>query len=436
MAHDEQTWDYRIDYVIGSGNHASCYAARVGDHLFESPICYYKTRGYDMAPGYEDNAAPGFTRPITPECLLCHSGKPLPLKNSLNRYQSPAFAQEAISCDRCHGDPAGHLRRPVPGSIVNPARLSPVLRDSVCEQCHLAGVTRVLNPGKNLTDFRPGLAAESVFTTYVAAAAGDGAAPLKVVSQSEQLARSRCARMSDGRMWCGTCHDPHMEPTEPVAYYRARCLSCHTGTLGTSHPSRTSNCLPCHMDRRETQDGGHTAFTDHRIARRPVTAHGETTAPGNLAAWREPAPELRRRNLALAYNNAGLRLSSDALIARSYDILLGLPKTFLSDPDVLMATGAALQKRKEPLRAAEVFERVIELRPNDPVGEDNAAQAWLEAGQTQIAVRHLERALALDPLLLPDIEALLRIYRAAGDLAKENALMVRVQGAMRTASGR
>ena len=97
MTHAGQNSDYRIGYVIGSGNHASCYLARVGDHLFESPICFYQSCGFAMAPGYEDNPAPGYTRPITIECLLCHSGKPLPFPNSLNRYESPAFAAESIT---------------------------------------------------------------------------------------------------------------------------------------------------------------------------------------------------------------------------------------------------------------------------------------------------------------------------------------------------
>ena len=123
MTNQGQNSDYLIDYVIGSGNRASCFLARVGDHLFQSPICFYKGRGYDMAPGYEDNPAPGFSRPATAECLLCHSGTPLPIANSLNRYQSPAFAEEAISCARCHGDATAHLKRPGPRSIVNPAGL-------------------------------------------------------------------------------------------------------------------------------------------------------------------------------------------------------------------------------------------------------------------------------------------------------------------------
>lgn len=423
--------DYRIDYVIGSGNHASCYLARIGDHLFESPICYYKDRGYDMAPGYSDASAPAYTRPITEECLVCHSGRALPIPHSLNRYQSPAFSEEAISCDRCHGDPTAHLKRPVPGSIVNPRKLAPVLRDGVCEQCHLSGVVRVTNPGKSVADFHPGQRLEDVFTTYVAAAPSQGSDSFKVVSQSEQLAGSLCARASSARMWCGTCHDPHNKPADPVAFYRGKCLSCHPAALLGNHPARTSNCISCHMPRRETEDGGHTVFTDHRIRKTPQQPRG--TAPlKELIAWREPAPEFRERNLALAFSNAGLHYSSLELLARSYGLLLEVQKRFPADPDVLMAIGAALLNKDDFLPAAKLFEHVIELRPNDPSGEDNAAMAWLGAGDREKAARHFEKALALDPLLLSDIDALARIYRETGDRAKETDLMNRVHEAMRT----
>ena len=432
MQHGGENSDYRIDYVIGSGSHATCYLARVGDHLFESPICNYPGRGYAMAPGFQENPAPAFTRPITVECLLCHSDKPLPIAGSLNRYQSPAFDEEAISCDRCHGDTTAHLKRPVAGSIVNPAKLAPAQRDSVCERCHLAGAMRVLNPGKSWTDFHPGQTLESVFTTYVAESP-DRNSPLRVVSQSEELARSQCSIASKGRLWCATCHDPHSEQADSVAYYRDRCLSCHQSALPGGHPDRTSNCLPCHMPRREAQDGGHTAFTDHRIERRPRKDDGPIPAIEKLRAWREPAPELRARNLALALNNAGLRYSSaSALVTQSYPLLLEVRKSFPNDPDVLMAIGNALLQQKQALEAAKIFERALELRHDDASLEDNAGTAWLEAGNSQAAARHFERALQLDSLLLPDIEALLRIYRQAGDRTKETSLMERVRAAMIT----
>jgi hypothetical protein len=435
MQHDGENSDYRIDYVIGSGTHASCYLARVGDHLFESPVCYYPGRGYDMAPGFEDSPAPGFTRPITIECLLCHSGKPLPVGGSLNRYESPAFDEEAISCERCHGDSSAHLRRPVRGSIVNPARLPSAQRNSVCERCHLAGVIRVLNPGKSFADFRPGQILEDVFTTYVAAKPAGGT-PLRVVSQSEELAQSRCAVESHGQLWCASCHDSH-NATATASTYREKCLSCHKTALAASHPPRTSNCLPCHMPRLEARDGGHTAFTDHRIARRPrVQDHSIVALPESLAAWREPAPQFRLRNMALAYNTAGLRSSSPASIEKSFPMLIEVQKTFPDDPDVLMAIGTVLENRKDFLGAARMFDRVIDLRPNDPAAEDSAATAYLSAGDKESAIRHFERALALDALLLPDIESLLGIYREAGDGAKEDTLMRRVREAMQTGPGR
>jgi hypothetical protein len=46
--------NYRIDYVIGSGNHASGYLLDLAGHLFQSPVAYYTSRHtYDLAPGYE-----------------------------------------------------------------------------------------------------------------------------------------------------------------------------------------------------------------------------------------------------------------------------------------------------------------------------------------------------------------------------------------------
>jgi tetratricopeptide (TPR) repeat protein len=186
------------------------------------------------------------------------------------------------------------------------------------------------------------------------------------------------------------------------------------------------------MPRRQTDDGGHTAFTDHRISAHPGKQDG-SGPPDQIVAWRAPAPEFRTRNLALALLHAGAKDTSGPLINRSYELMLEAQKAFPADPTLLSGIGTALQARGEPLAAAKIFERVIELRPRDALAEENAGLARLEAGDTEAAARRLERALNLDPLLLPDIEALLKIYRASGDKAKEDALMTRVRQAMKTA---
>ena len=95
--------EYHVDWVVGSGNHASDYLVDIGGHLFQSPVAYYKSRqSYDFAPGYEHQSDPDFTRPVRHECVLCHSGTALHVSETLNEYRSPVFpaTAEAITCKR------------------------------------------------------------------------------------------------------------------------------------------------------------------------------------------------------------------------------------------------------------------------------------------------------------------------------------------------
>jgi tetratricopeptide (TPR) repeat protein len=423
--------EYPVAFVIGSGSHASGYLIQVGDHLFQSPICYYPNRrSYGLAPGYELVSAPDFTRPVNEECVLCHSGRPLHLPGTVNRYAPPVFAEEPISCARCHGPVEEHLRRPVPGSIVNPAKLAPAARDSICEQCHLAGVTRILNPGKAFDDFRPGRPLEEVFTVYVRA----GTRAFKVISHAEQLAQSLCARQSAGRLWCGTCHDPHPPAAPTSQTYNSRCQSCHRASLPASHP-KAADCVSCHMARRQAQDGGHTVFTDHRITRRPATDE-TVSSPEDLVAWREPATALEPRNLALAYLNAGVSGRSPAQMVRAYRMLVEIQKAAPDDVAVLKAIGRALLLGREPAEALRAFERVLQLIPDSAAGEEDTGIAYLESGQLEKAVSHLERALTLDPLLLSAATALQEAYRKQGHGEKSAALESQMRRAMQSMPAR
>jgi len=162
--------EHRVAYVIGSGAHAFGYLVQIGDHLFQSPLSYYSSlRTWDVAPGYEESKQPDFSRPVTPECLLCHAEQPRPIPDTVNRYETPPVVGASISCERCHGTVEAHEKNPVPGSIVNPAKLQAAARDSVCEQCHLSGEVRIPNPGKSIADFQPGQRLEDSYSVYVAA---------------------------------------------------------------------------------------------------------------------------------------------------------------------------------------------------------------------------------------------------------------------------
>ncbi len=428
--------EYHIDWVVGSGNHASGYLVDIGSHLFQSPVAYYRSRqSYDLAPGYENQADPDFTRPVREECILCHSGTALHVSDTLNEYRSPIFPAraEAITCNRCHGPAAEHLADPRAGNIVNPAKLEPAARDSICEQCHLFGVARVPNPGRQLSDFLPGERAEDVFTTYHDA---NPTGSFKVISHVEQLALSACARNSNGRLWCGTCHNPHEKPLQPVSYYRSVCLTCHAAkfapastSAAAAHPAKDSDCLSCHMPRRDAKDGGHSAFTDHRIQRRPE-AMPDAPADTRIAAWREPAPEFRARNLGIAYIDAGMQRKSSQFIVQGYRTLTEVQAQFSDDSEFFKWIGEALLLAQQNSEAKIAFERALELDPNSPLAEASAASPYVASGDADRAIAHLQRALTLDPLYLPAASALMSLYQKEGDTADANALAGQIKAAM------
>jgi tetratricopeptide (TPR) repeat protein len=425
--HDDSE-THRVAFVVGSGKHAFGYLIQIADHLFQSPLSYYtRAQRWDVAPGYEESLEPDFSRPVTPECLLCHSGKALPRPDTLNSYASPVFTAEAIGCERCHGDAQSHLKRPRRGTILNPAKMAEAARDSVCEQCHLAGEIRIPNPGKSLADFRLGEPLENTYTVYVAAQ--KPGAEIKVVSHSEQLALSACARNSGGNLWCGTCHNPHEKPANPIAYYREKCLTCHASTLDRAHAAAERDCVGCHMPEASARDGGHTAFTDHRIRRRPTHVD---SAPeiADLRAWREPDATERDRNLALALVTHGLENQSSSEVIRGFKVMNRIERQFPDDAAFATALGSVLLRAKQPQEALRRFGKAQELRPAYAPYEVNYAAALVEVGRTGEAVTHLKRALELDPLLQSGVELLARVYRMQGRSGSADDLQRRYRAAM------
>ena len=428
--------DYRVDYVIGSGEHASGYLVNIGGHLFQSPVAFYKSRqSYDVAPGYENQPDPDFTRPISEECLLCHSGQSLHVPGTLNQYSPPVFAAEGITCERCHGPSQRHLADPRAGTMLNPSIMERAARDSICEQCHLFGVARVPNPGKKISDFMPGQPLENTFTIYrnvmpEGAPAGD----FKVISHVEQLALSACARNSEGRLWCVTCHNPHERLQKSPAYYRSRCLSCHAANWTTvAHPGRDSECLACHMPRRDAKDGGHTVFTDHRIQKRPEVPI-ELPANSSISAWREPALELQQRNRGIAYIDVGMQRHSSSFIIQGYRALTEVQNQFANDPQFFQWIGEALLVAKQTSDAKLAFNRAQQLEPDSALAQARAASPYIQEGDDTRATAHLERAVELDPLFLPAISTLSSLYEKNGNSTAVAELSAKTRLAMSAGS--
>lgn len=392
---------YDVEWAIGSGQVSKDYAIRIGDSLFQSPFAWYANRIiWDMAPGYVVDSNPNFYRPLAANCLDCHSGRAAPIKGTLNRYADPPIPEPAITCERCHGDPAAHLAQARSGNIVNPAKLPHNRRDAVCDSCHLRGESRVLNPGKTFDDFRPGLAMEEVFSIYVARKNAEDTV-LRVHSQAEELAASRCAIASKGKLWCGTCHDSHREwsDKEKPAVYRDKCLECHGGEPAETHRRKAGDdCVRCHMPRQRPYDGTHASRTDHWIRTNREKAsfleRGEL-----LRAWREPPAELRNRNLALAYLSNAERTRSLKRLREGLRHLDEAVREGHKDGEIALAAGVQYLRQKTPEPALPWLQRAVEDQPANSLRRLQYAVGLLAAGRKEDAKREALEAIKIEPML-------------------------------------
>src|SRR5262249_38383210 len=159
-------------------------------------------------------------------------------------------------------------------SMVIPARLAPVWRASVCEQCHLHGEMRVARRGRELYDYRPGLPLHLFWSIFVRPP--ERTRNHHAVSHVEQMYASKCFRASNGKLGCISCHDPHLFPRadEKLTIYRNACLQCHQEAscrvpVKERQGQNGDSCAAGHMPRLQTVEVAHTATSDHRIPRRP-----------------------------------------------------------------------------------------------------------------------------------------------------------------------
>jgi hypothetical protein len=403
------TAEYPIAYAVGAGKVGFSYLISLPPYLFQSPVSYYSQSAiWDVTPGYEPERVLDFTHPISEGCIFCHSNTANLLPGTDNQFGQPALS--AISCERCHGPTQAHLQKPLPGSIVNPAKLSPAARDSVCEQCHLEGEVRILNPGKQWPDFQAGATLESVFSTYLTptpASAGE-----KAVSHSEQLSLSRCARESAGRLWCGTCHNPHSSNPDRAAEVRAACLNCHSSLISDRRHPPASECVSCHMPRIRPNNVAHAAITSHRIAL-PTSAPASSAKPigGELTAWREPPPSLASRNLALALFQVGRSSQDWDQVYHSYQILSHLPQR---DPQVLATLGSILLEQKHADLAVSLYRQALATEPRNARLSYVLGVALNAQGNQQAAISELRHSISLDPSSPDPYRKLSEIYDRLG----------------------
>lgn len=367
-------------YYIGSGRKGRTYLFSVQGFLFEAPINWYSQEGrWNMAPGYTEARESPMNLPSFVYCLNCHaSGLQPPLQGTDNKYSSRPFLHNGITCERCHAAGEGHKEGQ--GLIVNPAKLSPELRDSICMECHFEGAVAIEQPGKHLYEFQPG----DRLSDYIHYFLLTGSQPqtVQALSQFEALSLSACKRKSGDKMSCTSCHDPHNDPSaaEKTTYYRSKCLNCHGEVFAAKHHADKPDCTQCHMPSLPSKDVAHTQATDHRILRYPTAPQLTSKSAGSRLV---PFPasgsaRVTTRDFALAWETLAQR-NIDGASREAEQYLHKAVQERPDDPMLLSALGFEDQKHGREKEARELYERTLQL---DPLANDAAANLGVLEAQS------------------------------------------------------
>jgi len=279
-----------LAYVVGTGANGVTPIIRRDNYLFQAPVSYYtEKKTWDLSPNYEEHDL-GFSLPVTADCIGCHTGRTQPVKGREGLYEDPPVVQMGINCERCHGPGELHVNerlagKPVSGaidrSIVNPAKLPAWLADNICMNCH-EGDIRALQPGKAEADFRPGTPLNNT-VAILKTPIDPRSTQSPLLEHYYSMTLSQCYRSSGQQFGCQTCHDPHVQPSaeEAPAYFRGKCLQCHSGKSCTFDLQKrmaqqpADACTICHMQRQPALTVSHSTLTDHRIRRSPDEPYPE-----------------------------------------------------------------------------------------------------------------------------------------------------------------
>jgi len=434
-----------VRYALGSGTRGISFLIERDGSLYQSPIARFAHPGrWDISPGYSElTTHPTFERSIQPGCLFCHANQVRPVPGTQSRYEVPIFRGHSIGCERCHGPGALHADRSGPSAeidltIVNPARLAPALRDSVCQQCHLQGSFRFTRAGRGPFDFRPGLPIQRFWAVYLRKK-GDRNR-FEAVGHVEQMESSRCFRASQGQLGCISCHDPHRlpAPSTKAAYYRERCLACHE-QRGCALPmaerrarGQGEDCVACHMARLAITNIPHTAATDHGIPRgggSGFVAEGPRDGPGQPANspltdfhWGLMSELERRdsaRDMGVALGWAARTMNAPQLARVAATQALPLLEAAVRDfPDDLTAgesLGHAFRFLDRPEDSLRAFEAVLRIEPGRELTLWSTGNVLTGLQRLDSAREAFQKAIAVNPWCSAYHAALAQVCYQAGD---------------------
>lgn len=240
-----QSFSAPLEYAFGQGRAGQTYVYSVDGNFYESRVSYYsEIKGLDLTVGARNSEPTDFRTAAgramegkePRECFGCHTtGARRSATLQLDNYEP------GVQCESCHGPGGDHVDsiktgHPRPGSIRSLAKMDPEQSNEFCGSCHRTWQTVMMMRIKGINTAR--------FPAY-------------------RLTNSQCYSLTDQRISCTACHDPHGALVTDDKFYDSRCLACHARGASAKRCSVSSvNCTSCHMQRVSPPEAHH-AFPDH-----------------------------------------------------------------------------------------------------------------------------------------------------------------------------
>lgn len=416
-----------IEFVYGAGGGTDeVYFTRRGNQLFELPVAWMHPQGEWGASLFDPHGSGDLSRPLTPQCLECHTTWVDYHRGTLNEYGPLQRELVGVTCERCHGPGKAHVdhHRSSPGAttgidIIAPKSMTRQQRMDLCAQCH----TNAVRHRKAPFSYRPGEAIEEAYRILKMRYPEED----RVANQVQYLQESRCYQQSE-TLTCVNCHDPHHAPSKgDSSRTHDVCRSCHQpdncGAQDRLPTGARDQCVACHMPLRNKIQVGFTtrdeelAFPatryEHRIAIYPE-AEFEV-----LLNWHNQRPEPRddgaiqelRRKLAIHWTAVAEAAANEQRFLRAIDAYRQAIH-FVSNPQLqerlkavsesyrlsgrLWFEGIHFKQERRFDEAIATFERLLQIEPKSAKGHLELGTLLVATGKNSAGITHLTAAAELD----------------------------------------